>query len=184
MVIGWGVPIALGSLLCHWMPEPIGQAIADTVYRISWGVFGILFACLLESKRVPTFPCRLFWRQSESKAHKRMLTGIQLTPSFGTALRLLQKHGLDMERREGSPVEAALESLTSTSLLMVAEAEDMNLMGCIDYLTAHCVNSEGELSPRYANMPIGKLLRAGSQHELSSKDMPILREKASKCLKV
>ena len=90
-----------------------------------------------------------------------------------------------MERREASPVEAALESLTSTSPLMVAEAKDMDLMGCIDYLLERCVDDHGQLAPRYANMKMGRLVRAGYvQHKLSSEDIPILRAKASKCLKV
>ena len=148
------------------------------------GVFGILFACLLEGKRVPKFPCRLCL--SGRKQLSKMLTGLQLTEGFGTALRLLQKYGLDIQRREDNPVEAALESLTSTSPLMVAEAEDMDLMSCIDYLLERCVHGDGELAPRYANMSVEMLLRAGcAQHKLSSPaDISILRAKASRCLKV
>ena len=157
----------------------------EILVGVSVGVWGILIACLIEGKRVPTFPCCLCRRKSGPKTNRKLLSGIQLTEGFGMALKLLQKHGLDMERRESSPVEAALESLMSTSPLMVAEAEDMDLMSCIDYLLERCVDGDGQLAPRYANMQMGRLLRAGSaQHKLSSDDIPILRGTASKCLKV
>lgn len=40
---------------------------------------------------------------------------------------LLTRHGLDMKRQQDFPVEVEKESLLSTSMLMVAAAEDMDL---------------------------------------------------------
>merc|ERR1711939_910370 len=93
------------------------------------------------------------------------------------------KHGLDTERRKEFPVEVAMESLLSTSPLMVAAARDMDLMACIDYLVKRCVDDEGQLANGFVEMPVGRLLRPGcSQHVLTAADIPKLRGKAKKCL--
>ena len=83
------------------------------------GGSGELLACFFEGKRVPTFPICLCRLEKQSKVLPR-LSGLQLTPALGKALALLTKHGLDTERRKEFPVEVAMESLLSTSPLMVA----------------------------------------------------------------
>ena len=78
-----------------------------------------------------------------------------------------------------------MESLLSTSPLMVAKAPDMDLMGCIDYFLDRCVDEEGKVAASFKEMPVGQLLRGGcNQHTLSPDDMSVLRFKAKGCLKV
>ena len=78
-----------------------------------------------------------------------------------------------------------MESLSSTSPLMIAAAPDMDLLGCIDYFLDHCVNDEGQIAKRFSQMPVGKLLRGGcNQHTIGPADMPVLRSTAEKCLGV
>ena len=78
-----------------------------------------------------------------------------------------------------------MESLLSTSPLMIAAARDMDLLGCIDYFLDHCVNDEGQIAKRFVEMPVGRLLRGGcNQHTIGPADMPALRSKAEKCLQV
>ena len=78
-----------------------------------------------------------------------------------------------------------MESLLSTSPLMVAAAPDMDLMSCVEYFLEHCVGDDGEIAKRFAQMPVGQLLRAGcTQHTLGPADIPKLRDKAKRCLKV
>ena len=145
------------------------------------GVCMEFWACILEGTRVPTFPVCLCRRGDRSQR----LTGLQLTPALGQALSLLRKHGLDTQRRKEFPVEAAMESLLSTSPLMVAAAPDMDLMGCIDYFLEHCVDGEGKIAEKFAEMSVGNLLRGGwKQHVLTTADIPQLRRKAKKCLQV
>ena len=48
-------------------------------------------------------------------------------------MALLIRHDLDTCRQQDSPVEVALESLLSTSTLMVSAAPDMDLVSFIDY---------------------------------------------------
>ena len=82
-------------------------------------------------------------------------------------------------------MEAAKESLLSTSPLMVAAAPDMDLLSCVGYFLEHCVNDEGQIAKIFSQMPVGKLLRAGcTQHTLGPADIPKLRDKAKKCLQV
>ena len=78
-----------------------------------------------------------------------------------------------------------MESLLSTSPLMVKAAPDMDLMSCVDYFLDHCVDNEGKIAPKFAEMRVGNLLRGGSkQHVLTTADIPFLRGKAKKCLQV
>ena len=149
------------------------------------GALGILLACFLEAKRVPTFPTCLCRRRERSQAIIRKLSGLQLTPTLGKALALLTKHGLETKRRKEFPVEVAMESLLSTSPLMVAAAPDMDLMSCVEHFLEHCVDDEGQIAPKFAKMPVGNLLRGGwKQHVLTTADIPQLRRKAKKCLQV
>ena len=135
----------------------------------------IFFACFLEGKRVPTFPMCLCRRRGGSKTiffnKFSRLTGLQLSSKLGNALALLTKHGLDTERRKEFPVEAAMESLLSTSTLMVAAAPDMDLLSCVGYFLDRCVNDEGQIAKIFAQMPVGRLLRSGcTQHTLGPAD--------------
>ena len=152
------------------------------------GGASIFFACFLEGKRVPTFPTCLCRRRGRIKTiFKKIarLTGLQLSHTLGKALALLNKHGLDHQRRQDSPVEVAMESLLSTSPLMVAEAPDMDLMSCIEHFLEHCVDDEGKVAPKFARRRVGSLLRGGwKQHVLTTADIPQLRMKAKKCLQV
>ena len=137
----------------------------------------VLFACFLEGKPVPTFPACLCRRGQQP--------GLQFTAALGNALALLKKYGLDNQHQEDFPVEAAMESLLSTSPLMVAAAPDMDLMSCVDYFVDRCTDDEGKLAKRFLEMPIGRLLREGcSQHVVVKEDIPQLREKADRCLQV
>ena len=78
-----------------------------------------------------------------------------------------------------------MESLLSTSPLMVAAAPDMDLMSCVDYFLDRCVDDEGKIAKRFAEMPVGNLLRGGwKQHVLTAADIPYLHGKAKKCLRV
>merc|ERR1719201_25721 len=157
---------------------------------ISTSVCIELYACILEGKRVPTFPGCLCRRgpQSQSLTPKvfslRPLSGLQFNSTLGKALALLTKHGLDTERRKEFPVEVAMESLLSTSPLMVAAAPDMDLMSCVEYFLEHCVLDGEEIAKKFAQLPVGRLLKAGcNQHTLGPNDIPKLRDKAKKCLK-
>ena len=115
----------------------------------------------------------------------QQLSGLQLTPALGKALALLTKHGLEMKRQKEFPVEVAMESLLSTSPLMVAAAPDMDLMSCIEHFLEHCVDDEGKIAKRFAKMPVGSLVRGGwKQHVLTTADIPRVRRKAKKCLQV
>ena len=148
------------------------------------GGSGELLACFFEGKRVPTFPICLCRLEKQSKVLPR-LSGLQLTPALGKALALLTKHGLDTERRKEFPVEVAMESLLSTSPLMVAAAPDMDLMSCIEHFLEHCVDDEGGVAPKFAHLPVGNLLRGGwKQHVLTTADIPQVRRKAKECLQV
>merc|ERR1719182_1057998 len=109
------------------------------------GAVPAFLACILEGRRVPTFPgclCRSELRSLSPRGSPRKLTGLQFTSAFGEALSLLTKHGLDTERRKEFPVEVAMESLLSTSPLMVAAAPDMDLMSCVEYFLEHCVGDD------------------------------------------
>ena len=78
-----------------------------------------------------------------------------------------------------------MESLLSTSPLMVAAAPDMDLMSCIEHFLEHCVDDEGKIAPKFAHAPVGNLLRGGwEQHVLTTADIPTLRSKANNCLQV
>ena len=78
-----------------------------------------------------------------------------------------------------------MESLLSTSPLMVAAAPDMDVVSCVDHFLEHCVDNEGQVAPKFAKMPVGNLLRGGwNQHVLTTADIPQLRETAIKCLQV
>ena len=148
-----------------------------------------LSACVLEGKRVPTFPGCLCRPQYQSLSPKspivRQLSGLQFTSTLGKALALLTKHGLETKRRKEFPVEVAMESLLSTSPLMVAAAPDMDLMSCVEHFLEHCVDDEGQVAPKFAKMPVGNLLRGGwKQHVLTTADIPQLRRKAKKCHQV
>ena len=124
------------------------------------GVNGEMWACVLEGKPVPTFPGCLCRRGPQStrgsltpqspkgslKTPKRQLTGLRFSTTLGKALALLTKHGLDTERRKEFPVEVAMESLMSTSPLMVKAAPDMDLMSCVDYFLDRCVDGHRSLS--------------------------------------
>lgn len=106
-------------------------------YTFYVGLTFELLACLLEGKPLPTFPkCFCQNRRCVGLAavrrNARRDAGLQFTPAFGSALQLLVQHGLEERRREDSPVESALESLLSVSPIMVADAQDMDLVSCID----------------------------------------------------
>ena len=151
------------------------------------GVAMELWACLLEGRRVPTFPVCLCRRrqQSQNFARHRSDLGLLFPSALGTALAPLVKHGLEIKRQKEFPVEVAMESLLSTSPLMVAAAPDMDLMSCIEHFLEHCVDDEGQVAPKFAKMPVGNLLRGGwKQHVLTTADIPQLRRKAKKCLQV
>ena len=85
---------------------PGNSAMTPMVYwilRIHLGIFSSvsieLLACVMEGKRVPTFPgclCRL--------KKQRALFGLQFTSTLGKALSLLSKHGLEHKRRKEFPV--------------------------------------------------------------------------------
>ena len=78
-----------------------------------------------------------------------------------------------------------MESLLSTSPLMVAAAPDMDLMGCVEHFLQHCVDDKGQIAPKFAEMPVENLSRGGcKKHVLTTDDIPKLRKKAKKCLQV
>ena len=78
-----------------------------------------------------------------------------------------------------------MESLLSTSPLMVAAAPDMDLMSCVEHFLEHCVDDEGKIAPKFAKMRVGNLLRGGwKQHVLTTAAIPELRGKAKQCLQV
>ena len=78
-----------------------------------------------------------------------------------------------------------MESLLSTSPLMVAAAPDMNVMSCVEHFLDHCSDDEGGIAPKFAEMPVGSIVRGGwKQHVLTTADIPQLRETAIKCLQV
>ena len=78
-----------------------------------------------------------------------------------------------------------MESLLSTSPLMVAAAPDMDLMSCVEHFLEHCADDAGQMASKFAEMPVGNLLRGGwKQHVLTTADIPQLRDKAKKCLQV
>jgi len=112
--------------LCLYDLSAMSYFSTTNFYLCFVGILQLSFACLLEGKRVPTFP--VCWCRRKSP-------GLQFTSRLGKALELLKKHGLDNKRQEDSPAEVALESLSSTSTLQVAAAPDMDLIGCIDHLT-------------------------------------------------
>ena len=177
IIIGYAIVFDLSPTMSYFL---FGQ------YAIALGVQGILMACLMEGKRVPT--CLTRWcrcaRESEVKG-RRKLSGLQLTCTLGKALALLTKHGLDTQRRQDSPVEAEVEVLLSTAPLMVAAAPDMDLMRCVDYLLDRCVDAECKIATRFVQMPVGRLLRGGcNQHEVKPFDIAHLRSKTKKCLQV
>ena len=90
-----------------------------------------------------------------------------------------------MERRANSPVEAVVRSLLSTTPLRVAAAQDMDLKNCIEYLLRSCVDGEGKLAAKFAEMSVGNLLRENSnQYKLIPSDLPDLRARTTKCLEV
>ena len=168
------------SPMVHWILE----------YQLGFclsGVAGELFACLLEGKPVPKFPGCLCRRKKGAvpRISRLILSGLQFGSSLGKALELLAKHGLDTERRKEFPVEVAMESLLSTSPLMVAAAQDMDLMGCVEHFLEHCVDGEGQVADKFAEMSVGNLLRGGwKQHVLTTSDFAKLRRKAKRCLQV
>ena len=193
--------VFFGSLIhTDWLapvPCPDNSAVSPMVHWILQfqfgffirGFFMVFYACLLEGKRVPTFPGRLCRRQSQRLGPKGSivprLTGLQFTPTLGKALALLTKHGLEIKRQKEFPVEVAMESLLSTSPLMVAEAPDMDLRGCIEHFLEHCVDGEGKIAPKFSRRRVGSLVRGGwKQHVLTTADIPQLRRKAKKCLQV
>ena len=74
----------------------------------------------------------------------------------------------------------------STASLMVAAAPDMGLLSCIEHFLDRCVCDEGKIAARFAEMPVGRLLRGGcTQHKLTSKQhFTKLRSRTQKCLQV
>ena len=171
-------------LVCFTYMSPTNFWIMTAMVHLWLGSSGIVLACLFEAKRVPTFPMGLCRRRGRSNIIPR-LSGLQLSSTLGNAMALLAKHGLDTERRKEFPVEAAMESLLSPSPLMVAAAPDMDLMSCIDYFLDRCVGDDGEIAKRFANMPVGNILRTTSnQHTVGPDDIPQLRGKAKSCLQV
>jgi len=101
------------------------------------------------------------------------LSGLQFTTKLGDALALLTKHGLHHKRKKSSPVEVALESLLDQSPLRVAEAPDMNLESSVNHFLSHCASN---------NVPVGQVLRSGSQHVVKKLDISTLHETMKKCL--
>ena len=78
-----------------------------------------------------------------------------------------------------------MESLLSTSPLIVAAAPDMDLMSCVDYFIQHCVDGERQIAPIFAVRRINSLVKGNwTQHVLTDADIPRLRRKAEKCLQV
>ena len=159
--------------MAYWIYE------FQTVFLVG-GVSGVLIACLLEGKPVPTFPgclCR--------RTRQRALSGLQFTSTLGKALSLLTKHGLDTKRQKEFPVEVAMESLLSTSPLMVAAAPDLDLMSGIDHYLEHCVDDEEKIAPKFSGRRVASLVRGGwKQHVLTAADIPKLHSTAKNCIQV
>ena len=173
------------SPMVHW--------ILQLQFFFTRGFGPVFYACLLEGKRVPTFPGRLCRRQSQRLGPKGSivprLTGLQFTPTLGKALALLTKHGLEIKRQKEFPVEVVMESLLSKSPLMVAAAPDMDVMSCIEHFLEHCVDGEGQVADKFAEMSVGSLIRGGLRggwkyHVLTTSDFAQLRRKAKRCLQV
>ena len=133
----------------------------------------------MEGKPCPTFPTCLCRRGRKS-------AGLQFSAALGNALKLLTKYGLDTQRQKDFPVEAAIESLLSTSTLAVAAAPDMDLMRCVDYFLERCVDDKGQIAKRFAELPVGRLLREGCNQHVLVDDFAsgFLRNKADRCLQV
>jgi len=113
----------------------------------------------------------------------RRLSGLSFTSDLGEALSLLAKHGLDDQRREDFPVEAAIESLLSTSPLRVSAAKDMDLNSSIQYFLDRCTDDQGKIAARFLDVPVGRMLRPGcNQYVVDAHDIPYLREKTKNCL--
>ena len=166
-------------------PGPTLYWIFELQFWINIGVFAALYACLLEGRRVPTFPVRLCRPHQLDAKNAKRLTGLQLTSALGNAVALLTKHGLDTERRKEFPVEAAMESLLSQSMLMVSAAPDMDLMSCINYFLDRCVDDAGQIAKSFQHMSVSTLLRgACRQHTLTPDDIPELRSTAERCIQV
>ena len=193
--------------LCVAEIAPANWLTLETQQDVIYGLTGILFACLCEGKRRPSFPTRLcrntacrcrHIEQSDHQTSDSFITletrqrrndtghGLKLTSELGKALALLQKHGLSTKKRKASTVESALESLLSTSPLMVAEAPDMmDLMSCVNYFLDRCVDGEGQIATGYARMSNRTLIAGGyRQHKVAVHDIRSLRSTAKKCIKV
>jgi len=145
----------------------------DNVFQ---GLPFVFLPCLLEGKPRATFPTCLCRREQHS--------GLQFTPALGKALALLKKYGLDTQHQQEFPVETAMESLLSKSPLLVGAAPEMDLMACIDYFIKRCVDDEGKLAKRFAEMPVRRLLQPGcTQHKVKVRDIHFLNGTAKRCLK-
>ena len=109
--------------------SPATAVLLDGLAYLSLGIAQIMYACFIEGKRVPTFPrylCQGSKKQTTTHS-KTPQPGLQLSAALGNALTLLAKHGLDHGRKKDFPAEVAMESLSSSTPLEVAAAEDMGL---------------------------------------------------------
>ena len=145
------------------------------------GVTSICFTCLIEGKGVPTFPmCMCRCRRQKKEFN---MSGLVFSSKLGEAVSLLDKHGLDHKRRKEFPVEAAMESLLSTSTLKVAAAKDMDLNQSVNYFLERCTDDQGKIASRFFDVPVGRMLRPGcNQYVVDTNDIPHLREKTRQCL--
>jgi len=122
------------SAIHNWVWKQLGD--------ILFGVGHILYASLLEGKRVPTFPMKACRRQykvlpgkkrNSIRVRLKRLSGLQISGTLAKALELIRKYGLESERQVQSPVKVAIESLLSNSTLEVAASPEMDLTSSIDY---------------------------------------------------
>lgn len=147
------------------------------------GVTSICFTCLIEGKGVPTFPMCLCRRQKKEFNISKQLSGLGFSSKLGEAVSLLDKHGLDHKRRKEFPVEAAMESLLSTSTLKVAAAQDMDLNHSVNYFLERCTDDQGKIASRFFDVPVGRMLRPGlNQYVVGTNDISHLRDKTKQCL--
>ena len=151
------------------------------IFYVNCGIFGVCYANLLEGKRIATFPwvlCRprVCTNICNKKARINLqLSGLNLNSELGKALQLIVKYGLDTERQKNNPVDFALESLLSTSTLMVGAAPDMDITKSIEYFLDHCATTQRGESVR-------RILRAGTESILNTNDFVKLRSKTKSCL--
>ena len=153
--------------------------ILNSMYYVVNAFMLFCVACVFEGKPIPTFPMvlcrRKLFKRIVTKLGSRQLSGLRLDSKLGKALDLLKKYDLDTKKRRDFPVEVELESLLSTSTLMIAAATDMDLASSIEYFLSHCATTE-------KHQPVEQVLRAGVVSVLDVNEFTKLRSKTKKCL--